>query len=147
MQAEDFKFDTSGAVIIEHWPADGSEVEFYRFEWSDLSPFEQGYVEALLASLRWWIAEGPRNRYGSPTEARRARFSDLAPSTLARIREDCGRFTARFKTQTKAKHGAGFWRERNRGFYGVAGNRGRPAFPPLTPFLSDDGKVRLREDV
>ena len=95
----------------------------------DLSPFAQGYVEAML----------------QPTEAlyisltdRFANFSDLAPETLARVMADC---ELRQKYDAagvgyQRDDGAHFWAERQ------ADNLAK-YFPPLTVALCDDGKVRF----
>lgn len=43
-----FTLDTSGAVMC---PSGSSTMPFTAFRWPDLSPFAQGYVEAMFASL------------------------------------------------------------------------------------------------
>ena len=43
----EFSFDTSGAVLIPRGKA--GLLTPKRVRWSDLSPFVQGYVEALFA--------------------------------------------------------------------------------------------------
>lgn len=64
-------------------------------------------------------------------------FSDLAPETLARIREDCAAYRQRLLPSdlNHARYGEGFWIDRQR-----AGSH----FPPLTLYLGDDGKVRFQ---
>jgi hypothetical protein len=125
--AETFTFDTSGAVarpLTEDGHADG------WLYWSDLSPFEQGYVGAIFADF----SEAFQREYGNSTL--QLRFSDLAPETLDLIRRDCAAFG--FEQPRRAsEHGGMFWEARNNGSY--------HGFPPLTPYLDDDGKVRLRE--
>lgn len=154
----DFTLDTSGAVgpmltIIpwtRNYEAHVGNTQYVT--WSDLSHFEQGYVEALFGdgpTGSCWRTElsrvaMARIRSSTPRD-RIIAFSDLHPETLAAIRKDCAAFGARYKRSDTKARGAEFWRHRQRGFYGVAGNRGRPVFPPLTPFLDDEGRVRLRE--
>lgn len=126
-----FTLDTSGAVML----APG-------FIWSDLDPFTQGYIEALLreGSAAVHTEREQQGRERSRFD-RDLGFSDLAPETLAAILTDC----ARRKTQlapkgstlfTEAERGRLFWEDRQVAL--VA------AFPSLTPYLGDDGKVYLR---
>jgi hypothetical protein len=126
-----FQFDTSGVVEL-HDPAHlPRETRF-----SDLSPFVQGYVEAMAQTLGEHCAAQDDNCY--------LRFSDLAPETLARIMEDCERGVKMSNglhpiyRKNKAG-GAAFWTDRQRGRWALTNLR------PLTPYLGDDGKVRLRE--
>lgn len=131
-----FQLDTSGVVRAhEHW-AEGDEV----VRWTDLTPFAQGYVEAMFAglfdtaaSLGEWVAHIAL----SEGVQREPRFSDLAPATLARIVEDCERWSASSSRQDPdARSGRDFWAIRQRpNPYG---------FPPLTLHLADDGLIYLR---
>jgi hypothetical protein len=125
-----FTLDTSGDVtfpaIIEMTVEPDGIALSYR--WSDLSPFAQGYVEAMFASHR--LVREDRNYAG---------FSDLAPETLALILRDCE--VAGWGYQDRADIGREVWQARQRGEYR---DRPRP-FPPQTPYLADDGKVCLRE--
>lgn len=128
-----FTLDTSGFVWLQH----GQLANTY---WEDLTPFQQGYVEALLAS----ISELPSGINPPAGEWRPFAFSDLAPEALAMILRDCERIHGRARgalTNGLARPtdpGGAFWRLRQRGIYG-------DDFPPLTPSLSDDGRVHLRE--
>lgn len=98
--------------------------------WYSLSPFTQGYVEAVFASENDPAVGG---------------FSDLAPETLARIIADCEEFAV-FARKLNQKEvtafvstfhwGATFWNYRQ-------ADRWPNAFPPLTVELGDDGKVRF----
>lgn len=102
-------------------------------EWSDLSPFAQGYVEALFASndpMRWASTSSPAHTIAPA-------FSRLDPSALALILRDC-EAGARIYIKHRRDDGAHFWRWRQ-------AEGARHGFPPLTPFLSDEGKVCLRE--
>lgn len=133
-----FKLGTSG--FVEGRP---QGIRTKRFYWSDLDAFRQGYVEALLTSFQEVLAESGRliperaeDRFG---------FSDLAPETLARIMEDCGRRLThiphyrREDDARNAEYGCLFWTRRQ------AGDLTSFGFPPLTPYLADDGKVHLKE--
>jgi len=161
--------DTSGRIAVP--PADKWELASSdTYSWSDLSPFEQGYVEALFASARLRIAYDTGSTVRM--ERRDARFSDLSPEALERVRRDC----AEFQTSVAWKGYVGgalsnpglidpercgemFWRERNGQSGGFVGAFGFPQeyahrlheraelFPPLQPYLADDGKIHLREAV
>jgi hypothetical protein len=138
-----FKFDTSGVIYVPSHH--GGTV---RFGWGGLTPFEQGYVEAMFAE--WWsglekdrLLLSKANVVGTNDHVAglqriqgACRFSDLAPETLARIREDCGRY--KMERLQAREDGARFWAVRN-------DSTGCEGFPPLTPYLGDDGKVYLRE--
>lgn len=135
-----FQLDTSGSVRRPQANVDSAGRA--NWLWSDLTPFTQGYVEALLRSLGWSDANGEPGGHKDY-----AAFSDLAPETLARIIEDCTEFTGRaFTFAETAEAGSQCWamqQARWPGYSGQAVLRGR--FPPLTPYLGDDGKVYLRE--
>lgn len=126
--------------------------------WDDLSPFTQGYVEALFATFSTEF----QKEWGASNL--QVRFSDLAPETLARIIADCEVFEdancdplndAEFATddrQGPTEAGAAFWLDRQGGAafeadwpepYGGALTRASKPFPPLTVQLGDDGKVRF----
>lgn len=163
-------FDTSGCVYGVGDRGHDKDVGYKT--WGNLSPFVQGYVEAMFASLfdpknRGWEYSPAHNGYIHPNHkhgpnhrglmagwdqypsevsaedawdidhyANNPTFSDLAPETLARIMEDCERFADLHGNATTAQTAAIFWRNRQAGGY--------PSFPPLTPFLGDDGKVRFQ---
>ena len=128
-----FSLDTSGVVKM----GDAWSDKPWDLEWSDLSPFQQGYVEALFAGLRsanFWPA--------CPHARRIMRFDRLAPEALALILKDCDRHCIRSLRripQVDARDGANFWKWRQEGLYRDAG------YVPVTPYLSDEGKVCLRE--
>lgn len=126
-----FQLDTSGAV---------EQPGLYRsLRWSDLSPFTQGYIEALLSepetARAWWLRHsGP---FGIPAAAP---FRDLAPETLARIIADCAvlqNFGPFGSLENHVEGGREAWENRQ------AGNLIALDFPPLTVQLGDDGKVRV----
>jgi hypothetical protein len=104
----EFQLDTSGA-IYENAP------HYEATLWKDLSPFTQGYIEALLAGL-------PFSRLA---------FHMLAPETLARIIADCEAMQAKGLRDTP-EVGRSAWEVRQ---------MGATDFPPLTVQLSDYGKV------
>lgn len=130
-----FQLDTSGVVgPMPGWakPVPTSNRNIY---WSDLSPFTQGYIEALLVSFGHYCVENNGDLFVS--------FSDLAPETLARIIADCevwfgewvqhpNNAAVRKDDQTE---GGRFWAYRQASEM--------TQFPPLTVHLGDDGKVRF----
>ena len=120
-------FDTSGAVQTPPTPG----LVWGVTRWSDLSPFTQGYVEAMLS--------GPVMGRFAPLN-RQFGFSDLSPEALAATIRDCEAMCEwdRLARTRFPKSGAIRWGERQRGL-------DAPRFPPLTPYLGDDGKVYLRE--
>lgn len=107
----------------------------------DLTPFAQGYVEALLASLR--VGDWSGSLMGPNGGVRLALdFSDLAPEARAQIIADCASFeniAAGLDQKTGAVEGRRFWNGRQSGLSGAFG----AAFPPQTLHLGDDGKVRF----
>ncbi|MET3527264.1 hypothetical protein [Phenylobacterium koreense] len=120
-------FDTSGYV----WQPPGAK-SIYKVRWEDLSPFEQGYVQALLRGVdlvgQWLDTVDP---YRAPG------FSDLAPEALAMILRDCEARAPAYAASMRYPPSAGrsFWRVRQHGHV--------PTFPPLRVFLNDAGKVCL----
>lgn len=151
-----FQLDTTGHVVNV---GDGTNAARQPILfWTDLDAFTQGYVEALFA----------RNAGGLFRPLGFAKFSDLAPETLARIIADCEAFrltpafvglAAKIVLMDRELQNAGaeFFHVRARmedychGF--KAGdwpqftteplNIAARAFPPLTVQLGDDGKVRF----
>ncbi len=127
---ETFTLDTSGAVLSPPgptWPM--------RIIWSDLSPFAQGYVEAMLRGpidLRGSVYESG----GGTQDTLRLGFSDLAPETLATILGDCEAFE---RVGAGRLPGGLLWKTRQTEGAIAQG------MPPLTLYLDDTGKVRLRE--
>ena len=137
----EFTFDTSGAVEVQ--PMSETEGSI-RIRWSDLSPFAQGYIEAAFASAS--VPNTPNLTHRgvymiTPNGDRRAvAFSDLAPETLAAMLGDCEAVRegslAAYKRRTPHAGGL-FWETRKRG--------GLSAFPPITLYLGDDGRIYQRE--
>lgn len=127
-------FDTSGTVRLPLGSSGGvTETALYR--WPDLTPFAQGYVEALFAEFN--ARAGEAYEITQP-----AGFSHLSPEALALILRDCepapnSQAAISVAPHIAAELGRQFWARRQAGEY--------RAFPPLTPYLSDDGKVCLRE--
>ena len=123
-----FQLDTSGRVEC---PASFQPLGWAI--WSDLTPFAQGYVEAMFDT-----PVGPAELWVGKT------FSDLAPATLARIIGDCANRVANLPagiatTDNTREAGRHFWERQQAGRLAVFG------YPPLTPYLGDDGLIYLRE--
>jgi len=137
-----FTLDASGEVF---W----NSPEGHSLEWSDLSPFVQGYIEAALRSQVRVDHTGQEQPFflaiRSPgiTRWRRVGFRHLAPDTLAAILKVCERATTNDPPRWQvpadspkmAEHGRYFWQDRQMGRHSD--------FPPLTLSLSGDGKVRM----
>jgi hypothetical protein len=122
------RLDTTGYILRGDPTLVGRTVRFY---WSELSPFAQGYTEAMLAELQ---AAVDAKRYGL---WQRSAFSDIAPETLARIIEDCAWLCTDAKSRAaNAEAGREAWSVRQ------AGDMAHAA--PLTVELVD-GKVHFRE--
>lgn len=107
--------------------------------WSDLTPFEQGYAEALFAEV---FTFATHHEPGRPVG-----FSDLSPEALALIRRDCAAAVAEKAGWTPLYRktlagGATFWADRNKYPGGWRTGSGT-VWMPLTPYLADDGKVHL----
>lgn len=136
-----FQLDTSGSVILPR--VDAGDGALYRepISWADLTPFTQGYIEALFEAL------GPYNWMDEQGGAWPSKFSDLAPETLARIIADCEAVQKRVADRLfVCPDGATFWTQRQTRFARVgAEDRGWAVahFPPQTVQLCDDGKVRF----
>lgn len=142
-----FQLDTSGVVHVRTEP----HGDWRGLGFADLTPFSQGYVEALLIALdqQRMAHYQDRRRRGLPEAVPiRPAYSWLAPETLARIIADCDLFCESILggpnpiTAADKESGGEFWRARQSGrltasarFYG---------FPPLTVYLGDDGKVRFQ---
>lgn len=98
--------------------------------WGNIGAFAQGVVLAIAEQV------------GA------TRFDQFATETLARIMEDCRSFCApTFGCETdyaqQRDTGRFFWQRRNNG--GIVQPPPGRTYPPLTPYLGDDGKVYLRD--
>lgn len=125
-----FTLDTSGLVDDpEGWGI---------LEWSDLSPFAQGYVEALFESVV------PVRDDGATVERcvwEVAGFRHLSPEAVEMILRDCELWEqtrAPCAIEADADDGRELWRHRQ-------ANESAYLFPPYRIFLSDEGKVCLEE--
>lgn len=130
-----FTLDTSGRVEV-HPP--GSWIAPAR-AWADLTPFAQGFLEAAAKALyeRLRLSAG-----GCTHEAAWAAttFRNWSPEALALILRDCSDckdVPGCAPLSDTADTGKMFWEMRQ--------TEGLPRWPALTPYLSDDGKVCLRE--
>ena len=138
-----FALDTSGTVHgVPGAPAGQGTYHPVDLDWCDLSPFAQGYVEALFADFR----QRQERRFhenpafiGQEMPAQRG-FSDLAPETLARIIADCEKWCSAVPSRLAQRQvGGDFWRLQQLGKVGEA-------LPlPLAVQPGDDGKVRFAE--
>ena len=134
-----FTLDTSGAV---HGVV-ASDGDLCAVLWPDLTPFAQGYVEAMFTSLpgRWNDGQ-PTIRVGLQL-VQRVGFSDLAPETLAAIRKDCAdwQLAVRGLIANTEGWGRSFYDQRQTGWKMWPTRDFGDRFPPLTVSLGDDGKV------
>jgi hypothetical protein len=131
-----FKLDTSGSVALLH--TGNARPQLLR--WTNLTPFTQGYIEALFAS----VVNGSTPLGGDHALIPDVwAFHHLAPEALVRIIEDCAARVSlvhpelRANVSGDASEGAAFWKARQSR---IGGHGGR-GFPPLTVTLGDDGKV------
>jgi len=143
--ARGFTLNTSGAVALPH--RNEADQTFVSTLWSDLSPFAQGYIEALLRDVRAALHCGRlagRDRIHYPAYHPRA-FSDLAPEALVLILKDCAAFTTYAREvcavdyERSKSDGEWFWHARQKLEWMDSG------YPRLAPYLREDGKVDLRE--
>jgi hypothetical protein len=120
-----------------------------RVDFSDLSDFAQGYVEALFFCTQ-----------GDDDGMAEATFADLSLSALCRITVDCNAFAERWgdldaiahdydRRQaghdfwfSRCGHGVGFW-DRGLGEVGDRLHNLAQDFGNLDPYMGDDGKVYL----
>lgn len=134
-----FTLDTSGVVEFPHGPVlEGGLRRHRAVTWSDLTPFAQGYFTEQARTL--WESLDADIREAMERGGFSLAFTDWAPETLAAILKDCeyrGPGISPGLAQTR-EGGAYFWERRNT-------PPGLRAFPPLTPYLGDDGCVYLRE--
>jgi len=129
------QLDTSGEVMLSIAKGVPAEIAGGH-RWSDLTPFCQGYIEAMpwAALIQGDDGDG---LYWVP------RFSDLAPATLSRIIEDCeadqdqGLRLGGLEDRSSMKAGRLFWQERQSGNLFDC--------QPLTPYLGDDGLIYLKD--
>jgi hypothetical protein len=118
-----FQLDTTGEVdlsIAEGVPA--AIAGGYR--WFDLSPFTQGYIEALLREIG-------------------AAFWQLAPETLARIIADCDYYEKQTGGAPSSEPYWGMTLEMGAAFWQARQVERWLDLRPLTVQLCDDGKVRF----
>lgn len=124
------QIDTSGEVSADYNP-------LTKWRFGDLSPFTQGYIEAMLRDryLRDKIGGAIATLRTPDTDVKPHAFRDLAPETLARIIADCEAGEAICGSDGYQATGLEFWKVRQAGLLAE--------FPPLTVQLGDDGKVRF----
>lgn len=127
-----FTLDTSGRVAGDH----AGLTVWYEFD--DLSPFAQGCVEALFASIEYPAAQDTRYLDKG--------FSDLSPEALAMILRDCELFLNRHPGWVTRGGGSLFWKGRHDQEERSSGSLFSDTlrdFPPLRVSLDDAGKVQL----
>lgn len=133
-----FSFDTSGFVEA---PSAAFPGKMAFWQWSDLSPFAQGFVEGLFADPR--LSKSQSEADGRITRVPPS-FSDLSPDALALILRDCASFvniaTGLGIKELGSTQGRYFWAGRQNG---TLQHAWAAAFPPLRPFLNDEGKIGL----
>jgi hypothetical protein len=129
-----FTFDTSGEVVEGKASDRPRMTPIKAWRWEGLDTFTQAYVAALFEAEREVFTDEGREAMPG--------FSDLAPETLATILRDCE--AARRRTcaapgpSAAVPCGRSFWSARQAG-------RGGAAFPPLSAYVGDDGRVYLLE--
>lgn len=150
-----FTLDTSGAVASHPYP---SKDIISHTRWTDLTPFQQGYIEALLRELdaRRWAAyrascvASPGRHLPVPLHPK---FDWLHSDALALILRDCEALTsAPYGYGQTASVGGYCWRLRQARWDSPETLNGPlpdaaalcQRFPPLTVSLSDEGKVELK---
>jgi hypothetical protein len=162
-----FTLDTSGAVRGSIYPTSAAWLgpSGVPRTWGSLDPFTQGYVgvKRLQTAYRTFdpdngslrevtgyvhisaskVATAQRLYRSDELDAEPTAFSNLAPETLAAILKDCTavlQIVDLYADPKKARdQGTVFWTARQNGRWELRG------FPVLTPYLGDDGKVRLRD--
>lgn len=125
-----FELDTSGSVgPMPGWEKPVPTCDRFIF-WEKLDPLTQGYAEAQLREVFEWGTLADGKPYG---------FRHFAPETLATMMADCAAWRKAYcKVGDTPKDGAKFWELRQLQLVH------RPDFPPLTLYLSDDGKIMAR---
>lgn len=143
---EAFALDTSGYVQCPAPDQKPNESTGCWF-WDDLSPFAQGYIDALFASLWDPVFQKPVLRSG-PIDFRGVAFRHFAPETLADILADCDRYCREWGWDDQcAEIGGDLWRDRQQRFAGwPRADELSEDFPPVTLlYLGDDGLIYQRE--
>lgn len=142
--------DTSGLVEGAPYVDMGDGQQFLAVGWAMLTPFEQGYVEAMLKQWFSFSCGGCRVYNGHPHEHRPIAFRDIAPATLAAIRKDCSDYAwfvsgPNALPALPATDGAALWASRSEGFRYIAGSTIGDdllkRFPALVVSLTDGGDV------
>ena len=119
-----FQLDTSGRVVTEL-----SEAFETYYEWSDLRPEAQVYIEALFAECGEDLDKAAHARIGWHPDDH-VGYSELAPETLTRIIADCERLAS-----------CG-WQDFNDAWDMI--QKGvMPGMKPYTVQLGEDGKIRF----
>lgn len=169
----EFILDTSGAVMVPRVAFNARKSGNAPLLWSDLDPFEQGYIEALFFTNEEELTTERAERPWllKPDCAAAPGFSDLAPETLARIIADCAEFQAsdvwrdfdharataeepptadddqagRDFWFTRNGVGVGFWSRDDEVYHAFADDLDKvaEAFGNADAYLGDDGKVYL----
>lgn len=134
------ELDTSGMVELYEFVR-GASTNWSPgpIAWGGLDAFTQGYIEAMAADWSRVVSADPRTAARQPPF--HWGFSDVAPETLAAILKDCGAHEVAYPLQARdpRRHnrGVNFWRNRQAGMWANSG------WPPLKPYLGDDGRVYL----
>lgn len=98
----DFTLDTSGVALM---PSPGIDEPAHPVVWSDLSPFEQGYVEAMFAS----IAEDPYARKGPPPRAKLPRSEERLQEALSFLTDYSENMRKHAPRGEEADYAAVYW--------------------------------------
>jgi hypothetical protein len=130
MTAETFTLDTSGEVQFRD-----SHGELMSYRWIELTPFVQGYIEALFAEISEWATHTYDEAAGAQVPLG---FRHLAPEALAAILTDCEAMLSSLHISESRDSGRNAWDARQTGWK-TWGTTPRKRFPPLTPTLGEDG--------
>ena len=142
--------DTSGTVHgVPGAPAGQGTYHPVDLDWCDLTPFAQGYIEALMGDfvaglLTQTVGFDHPHIVAFGEKVRALAFHDLAPETLARIISDCAEMTDDEGDYTSGDRegGAEYWQDRQATLHPERLPPGS-FWTPLTIQLGADGLIRF----
>lgn len=133
----EFTLDTSGAVIQPQVPGGRAS---YRWEWSDLSPFAQGYVEALFASL----GDDPSAKRSPPARAKISRPQERLQEALSFLSDYSTNMRKNAPRGKEDEWGAVYWMPREPSY---SWSTAYGDFQPATLYAGvDKGLIERKRD-